>query len=128
MSGPDPEAQPSPPEGPTAETSAAASYDPEAVRAKYLAERDKRLVPGRADIRDLRPRRALRPLPGRPVHPGRSSASPVADEVDVVIVGGGIAGVLAGANLRKAGDRADPHRRPGRAASGAPGTGTATRA
>ena len=35
--------------GPTA-----ASYDPEAVRAKYLAERDKRLVPGRADIRDLR--------------------------------------------------------------------------
>ncbi len=29
-------------------------YDPEAVRAKYLAERDKRLVAGRADIRDLR--------------------------------------------------------------------------
>ena len=28
---------------------------------------------------------------------------PVADEVDVVIVGGGIAGVLAGAELRKAG-------------------------
>src|SRR5437588_70138 len=28
-------------------------YDPEAVRAKYLAERDKRLVPGRAAIRDL---------------------------------------------------------------------------
>ena len=31
-----------------------ANYDPEAVRAKYLAERDKRLVPHRADIRDLR--------------------------------------------------------------------------
>ena len=31
----------------------AATYDPEAVHAKYLAERDKRLVPGRADIRDL---------------------------------------------------------------------------
>ena len=29
------------------------NYDPEAVRAKYLAERDKRLVAGRADIRDL---------------------------------------------------------------------------
>ena len=28
-------------------------YDPEAVRARYLVERDKRLVPGRADIRDL---------------------------------------------------------------------------
>ncbi len=29
-------------------------FDAEAVRARYLAERDKRLVPGRADIRDLR--------------------------------------------------------------------------
>ena len=29
-------------------------FDPEAVRAKYLAERDKRLVPGRADIVDVR--------------------------------------------------------------------------
>ena len=39
---------------PAAGTSGAAGYDPEAVRAKYLAERDKRLVPGRADIRDLK--------------------------------------------------------------------------
>jgi hypothetical protein len=31
-----------------------ASYDAEAVRAKYLSERDKRLVPGRASIRDLK--------------------------------------------------------------------------
>ena len=28
-------------------------FDPEAVRAKYLAERDRRLVPGRTAIRDL---------------------------------------------------------------------------
>ena len=28
-------------------------YDQDAVKAKYLAERDKRLVPGRTDIRDL---------------------------------------------------------------------------
>ena len=28
-------------------------FDPEAVRARYLAERDRRLVPGRSDIRDL---------------------------------------------------------------------------
>ena len=28
-------------------------FDPDAVRAKYLAERDKRLFEGRADIRDL---------------------------------------------------------------------------
>ncbi len=41
----------------------AAGYDPSVVKAKYLAERDKRLVPGRADIRDLRPRRALLRVP-----------------------------------------------------------------
>ena len=36
-----------------ADNRGASRYDPEAVRAKYLAERDKRLLPGRADIRDL---------------------------------------------------------------------------
>jgi cation diffusion facilitator CzcD-associated flavoprotein CzcO len=78
------------------------AYDPEAVRAKYLAERDKRMVPGRTDIRDLQADERFvhyRDDPFRPV----VERDPVADEVDVVIVGGGIAGVLAGANLRKAG-------------------------
>ena len=51
------------------------SYDPEAVRAKYLAERDRRLVAGRADIRDLEPRRVLRPLPRRPLHRRRRPRS-----------------------------------------------------
>lgn len=77
-------------------------FDPEAVRAKYLAERDKRLVPGRAEIRDLARDRhfaRLRDDPFRPV----ADRPPVTDEVDVVIVGGGIAGVVAGAQLRKAG-------------------------
>jgi cation diffusion facilitator CzcD-associated flavoprotein CzcO len=77
-------------------------FDPEAVHAKYLAERDKRLVPGRADIRDLT----------RDEHFARyredpftevTERAPVVTDVDVVIVGGGIAGVLAGAQLRKAG-------------------------
>jgi hypothetical protein len=31
----------------------ASRYEPDAVKAKYLSERDNRLVPGRADIRDL---------------------------------------------------------------------------
>ncbi len=77
-------------------------FDPEAVRAKYLAERDKRLVPGRADIRDLRTDEhfaRFRRDPFTPYEP----RSPVADDVDAVIVGGGIAGVLAGVHLRKAG-------------------------
>ena len=75
---------------------------PRGVRAKYLAERDKRLVPGRAEIRDLRSDEHFAGYRNDPFTPV-AERDPVADEVDVVIVGGGIAGVLAGANLRKAG-------------------------
>ncbi len=77
-------------------------FDPDAVKAKYLAERDKRLVAGRADIRDLTRDEhfaAYRADPFTAV----ASRAPVSDQVDVVIVGGGIAGVLAGAQLRNAG-------------------------
>ena len=80
----------------------ASGYDPEAVWAKYLAERDKRLVPGRSEIRDLTRDEHFaryREDPSTPVTP----RDPITDEVDVVIVGGGIAGVVAGAQLRQAG-------------------------
>src|SRR5580704_11015963 len=97
MSGSDPTAPSS-----TAGASRGATYDPEAVRAKYLAERDKRLVPGRADIRDLRTDEHFARYRDDPFSPV-TGRDPVVDEVDVVIVGGGIAGVLAGAHLRKAG-------------------------
>jgi cation diffusion facilitator CzcD-associated flavoprotein CzcO len=78
------------------------SYDPEATRAKYLAERDKRLVPGRADIRDLARDEHFARYREDPFTPV-AERDPVTDDVDVVIVGGGIAGLLAGAHLRKAG-------------------------
>jgi cation diffusion facilitator CzcD-associated flavoprotein CzcO len=77
-------------------------FDPEAVKAKYLAERDKRLVPGRADIVDVRSDpRFLRYCedPFTPV----AERAPVVDDVEVVVVGGGMAGILAGVELRKAG-------------------------
>ncbi len=77
-------------------------YDPEAVRAKYLAERDKRLVAGRADIRDLTRDERLARYREDPFTPV-AQREPRIDDVDAVIVGGGIAGVLAGAHLRKAG-------------------------
>jgi len=77
-------------------------YDPETVRAKYLAERDRRLVPGRADIRDLQRDEHFARYRDDPFTPFLER-TPVDDDVDVVIVGGGIAGVLAGAQLRQAG-------------------------
>jgi cation diffusion facilitator CzcD-associated flavoprotein CzcO len=77
-------------------------FDKETVRAKYLAERDRRLVEGRSDIRDLQHDANFSDYRNDPFTP-RVERGPVNDEVDVLIVGGGIAGVLAGANLRKAG-------------------------
>ncbi|MGH9028407.1 MAG: flavin-containing monooxygenase, partial [Acidimicrobiales bacterium] len=87
---------------PTAEARGAEGYDPEVVRAKYLAERDKRLVSGRNEIRDLRTDEHFARYRADPFTPV-VEREPVTDDVDVVIVGGGIAGVLAGAQLRKAG-------------------------
>jgi cation diffusion facilitator CzcD-associated flavoprotein CzcO len=77
-------------------------FDPDAVRAKYLAERDRRLVRGRADIRDLAHDEHFARYRRDPFTPSLER-EPVVDEADVVIVGGGIAGLLAGAELRKAG-------------------------
>jgi cation diffusion facilitator CzcD-associated flavoprotein CzcO len=77
-------------------------FDKETVRAKYLAERDRRLVEGRSDIRDLQHDADFSDYRDDPFTP-TVERGPVNDEVDVLIVGGGIAGVLAGANLRKAG-------------------------
>ena len=69
-------------------------FDPDAVRAKYLAERDRRLVPGRTAIRDLDHDDRLARYRDDPFTPVVERA-PVTDDPDVVIVGGGIAGILA---------------------------------
>ncbi len=77
-------------------------FDPEAVRAKYLAERDKRLVPHRSDIRDLTSDEHFARYRDDPFTPFLDR-EPVTDDVDAVVIGGGIAGLLAGARLREAG-------------------------
>ena len=79
-----------------------AAFEPDAVHAKYLAERDKRLVPGRADIRDLTTDEHFSRYRADPFTP-LVERPPMTDDVDVVVVGGGIAGVLAATQLRKAG-------------------------
>jgi cation diffusion facilitator CzcD-associated flavoprotein CzcO len=78
------------------------AYDPDAVHAKYLAERDRRLVPGRTVIRDLTHDELVAGYRADPFTP-YIERGPVTDDPEVVIVGGGIAGLLAGAHLRKAG-------------------------
>jgi cation diffusion facilitator CzcD-associated flavoprotein CzcO len=87
---------------PTPPDSPSPAFDAKAVRSKYLAERDRRLVEGRADIRDLRHDERFASYRDDPFTPF-IAREPITEEVDVVIVGGGIAGVLVGANLRKAG-------------------------
>src|SRR5206468_12508156 len=60
------------------------------------------LVPGRAAIRDLTRDEHFERFREDPFTPVAERA-PIHDQADVVIVGGGIAGTLAGAQLRKAG-------------------------
>lgn len=77
-------------------------FDPDSLRAKYRAERDKRL---RADGNEQ-----YQEVTGDFSHyvddpyvePGYSRA-PLADEVDCIVVGGGFGGLLAGARLTEAG-------------------------
>lgn len=77
-------------------------FDQEAVRSKYLAERDKRLIEGRAAIRDLTRDEVFAKYTEDPFTPV-TARNPITDDVDAVIIGAGMAGVLAGAYLRKAG-------------------------
>ncbi len=77
-------------------------FDPDALRAKYRAERDKRL---RADGNEqyLEVEGDFAHYRDDPyVAPGFTRA-PLMDEVEVVVIGGGFGGLLAGARLREAG-------------------------
>jgi len=76
-------------------------FDPNALREKYRAERDRRL---RADGSDQ-----YVEIAGQFAHyledpyVQRVERGPVTDEVEVVVIGGGFGGQLAGARLREAG-------------------------
>ena len=63
-----------------------------------------RQAPARRRQRAVRRgRRRVRPLRRRPVRRAGRRATPLTDEVDVVVIGGGFGGLLAGARLREAG-------------------------
>ena len=77
-------------------------FDPEALKAKYRAERDKRLrADGNEQYQEIAGQYAHY-LDDPYVEPGFTRA-PLTDEVDVVVIGGGFGGLLAGARLREAG-------------------------
>ncbi|HVZ69417.1 MAG TPA: NAD(P)/FAD-dependent oxidoreductase [Rhizomicrobium sp.] len=78
------------------------TFDPAALKAKYIRERDKRLrADGNEQYVEIKGKYAHY-LEDPYVEPGFARAA-LADEVDVVIVGGGFGGLLAGARLREAG-------------------------
>ncbi|MFL5296469.1 MAG: flavin-containing monooxygenase [Phenylobacterium sp.] len=77
-------------------------FDPEALKARYRQERDKRLrADGNEQYREIAGEFA-RYLDDPYVAPGFARA-PLSDDVEVVVVGGGFGGLLAGARLREAG-------------------------
>jgi cation diffusion facilitator CzcD-associated flavoprotein CzcO len=86
----------------TTATAEELGFDPAALKAKYLAERDKRLrSDANAQYRDISGEFAHY-LEDPYVAPGFTRA-PLTDEVEVAVIGGGFGGLLAGARLREAG-------------------------
>jgi len=76
-------------------------FDPKALKAKYRAERDKRLrTEGNEQYVEIKGQFAhyLEDPYVAPI-----TRAPLADEVEVVVIGGGFGGLLAGARLREAG-------------------------
>jgi cyclohexanone monooxygenase len=77
-------------------------FEPDALLAKYLAERDKRLRPdGNAQYVEVKAEFS-RYVEDPYVDPG-FTRSPVFDDVEFAIIGGGFGGLLMGARLREAG-------------------------
>src|SRR5437879_13388113 len=77
-------------------------FDPEAVHGKYARERAKRMVEGRGVIRDLTGDGLFTTYLNDPYTPF-TEREPLSDEVDVAIIGAGVAGLAMGARLREAG-------------------------
>jgi cyclohexanone monooxygenase len=78
------------------------AFDPKTLKAKYLSERDKRL---RADANEqyLEMKGRFARFLEDPYIEAPGNRAPLGDEKDVVVIGGGFGGLLAGAKLREAG-------------------------
>ena len=79
------------------------SFDPDALRAKYRAERDRRLrADGEAQYIELAGEYA-RFAEEDPYADPTFTRPPLTDEVEVAIIGGGFAGLIAATRMREAG-------------------------
>ncbi len=78
------------------------SFDPEVLREKYRAERDKRLRDD-GNQQYVEAKGEFARFVADPYVPPGFSREPLTDEVDVAVIGGGFGGLLAGARLREAG-------------------------
>ncbi len=88
-------------------------FDPDALREKYRQERDKRVRPEGNDQYVEVTGKFAHFVDDPYVEPG-FTREPLTDEVDIVIIGGGFGGLLAGARFRQAGLDQLPHHRSGR--------------
>ena len=77
-------------------------FDPDALRAKYAEERDKRVRKEGLD-QYQRPTGDFSNYVDDPYVESEIEREPLSDEVEVVIIGGGFGGMLAGVRLRQAG-------------------------
>ena len=77
------------------------TFDEESLRAKYRKERDKRLRPDGND-QYLEPKGRFAYLLEDP-YVAKVEREPLFDEVTIAFIGGGFAGLCAGARLKEAG-------------------------
>jgi cyclohexanone monooxygenase len=89
-------------ENPGSHPAAELGFDPDALRAKYREEREKRLrADGNEQYREVKGE-FVRFVEDPYVPPG-FRREPLTDEILVAVIGGGFGGLLAGARLREAG-------------------------
>jgi cyclohexanone monooxygenase len=86
----------------TTQTSDTLGFDPEGLRQKYRAERDRRLrADGNSQYQEIKGQFAH--YAEDPYVSAGLKRAPLTDDVDVIVVGGGFGGLLCGARLREAG-------------------------
>jgi cation diffusion facilitator CzcD-associated flavoprotein CzcO len=77
-------------------------FDPDVLREKYRVERDKRVIPEGND-QYIEVKGDFAHYIDDPYLESKIVREPLSDEVDIVIIGGGFGGLLAGARLRESG-------------------------